>query len=50
MALTVGARSPLFVVSVMVSAFVLWAHRSNMARLRQGTEPRFGARTTEDTR
>lgn len=49
-AFTVGVRSPLFSVSMVVSTFVLWAHRSNMARLRQGTEPRFGAQPKEDTR
>lgn len=42
MVLSVGIRSPLFLVSLLVSAFVLWSHRSNMMRLRQGTEPRFG--------
>jgi glycerol-3-phosphate acyltransferase PlsY len=37
---TVGARSPLVLVSVGVAAFVTWAHRANIARLRAGTEPR----------
>lgn len=50
MLLTVGATSPLFLVSGIVSAFILWAHRGNMARLRQGTEPRFSANTTEGAR
>lgn len=50
MAVTVGVWSPLFPVSIIVSAFVLWAHRGNITRLRQGTEPRFGARTTEGAR
>lgn len=35
-----GARSPLFIVSLAVAAFVIWAHRANIGRLRQGTEPR----------
>ena len=50
MILTVGARSPLFLVSVLVGLFVFWAHRGNITRLRQGTEPRFGAHTTEEAR
>jgi acyl phosphate:glycerol-3-phosphate acyltransferase len=37
-----GVRSPLFVVSVVVAAFVFWTHRSNIGRLRRGEEPRFG--------
>ena len=40
-----GFRSPLFVVSVVVAAFVFWTHRSNIARLRRGEEPRFGRKT-----
>ena len=39
---TLGARSPLFVVSVVVAAFVFWTHRSNIGRLRRGEEHRFG--------
>lgn len=50
MVLTVGVRSPLVLVSLFVSAFVLWSHRSNMSRLRQGTEPQFAARPTEGAR
>jgi len=37
-----GIRSPLFAVSIVVAAFVFWTHRSNIARLRRGDEPRFG--------
>jgi len=40
-----GFRSPLCVVSVVVAAFVFWTHRSNIARLRRGEEPRFGRKT-----
>ena len=40
-----GVRSPLFVVSAVVAAFVFWTHRSNIARLRRGEEPRFGKKT-----
>ena len=31
---------PLIVFGVACSLFVLWTHRSNIARMRQGTEPR----------
>lgn len=40
-----GVRSPLFAVSVLVALFVFWTHRSNIARLRRGEEPRFGRKT-----
>jgi len=42
--LTVGARSPLFVISVLVAVFVFWTHRANIQRLRSGQEHRFGKR------
>jgi glycerol-3-phosphate acyltransferase PlsY len=41
----VGVRSPLFVVSIAVAAFVFWTHRANIARLRRGEEPRFGRKS-----
>jgi glycerol-3-phosphate acyltransferase PlsY len=37
-----GMRSPLTIVAVFVSVFVFWSHRANIARLRDGTEHRFG--------
>ena len=37
-------RSPLFIVSVVVAAFVFWTHRANIGRLRRGEEHRFGKR------
>ena len=40
--LTVGVRSPLFVISVVVAVFVFWTHRANIQRLRAGQEHRFG--------
>lgn len=40
LAATAGVRSPLFLVSLGVAAFVAWAHRANIGRLRAGTEPR----------
>jgi glycerol-3-phosphate acyltransferase PlsY len=40
--LTVGPRSPLFAISVLVAVFVFWTHRANIQRLRRGEEHRFG--------
>lgn len=49
-ALVQGLRSPLLAVGVAVAAFVVWAHRGNIARLRVGTEPRtFSRRPREGT-
>jgi acyl phosphate:glycerol-3-phosphate acyltransferase len=42
--LTVGVRSPVFAISVLVAAFVFWTHRANIVRLRNGEEHRFGKR------
>jgi acyl phosphate:glycerol-3-phosphate acyltransferase len=39
---TVGVRSPLFAVSVLLALFVFWTHRANIVRLRKGEEHRFG--------
>lgn len=47
---TAGVRSPPFLVALAVSAFVIWSHRANIARIRAGTEPRFGTRATEVAR
>ena len=41
---TLGLRSPLFIVSTIVALFVFWTHRSNIGRLRRGEEHRFGKR------
>jgi glycerol-3-phosphate acyltransferase PlsY len=41
---TQGLRSPLFIVSAIVAAFVFWTHRANIGRLRRGEEHRFGKR------
>lgn len=35
-------RTPLMVVSVLAFVFVVWRHRSNIARLIRGEEPRIG--------
>jgi len=39
---TVGVRSPLFAISVVIALFVFWTHRANIVRLRNGDEHRFG--------
>lgn len=41
-AFTLGARTTIFAVSVVVAAFVFWTHRANIERLRRGEEHRFG--------
>jgi glycerol-3-phosphate acyltransferase PlsY len=40
--LSIGFRSPIFIISVLIAAFVFWTHRANIARLRSGEEHRFG--------
>lgn len=40
--LSIGVRSPIFLISVLVAAFVFWTHRANISRLRKGEEHRFG--------
>jgi glycerol-3-phosphate acyltransferase PlsY len=49
-AVTLGARSPVFAISVLVALFVFWTHRANIARLRRGEEHRFGKRGTAPSR
>ena len=41
---TQGPRAPLFIVSLLIAAFVFWTHRGNIGRLRRGEEHRFGKR------
>jgi acyl phosphate:glycerol-3-phosphate acyltransferase len=41
-AASLGMRSPLFSIALLTTVFVFWTHRANMARLRAGTEYRFG--------
>jgi glycerol-3-phosphate acyltransferase PlsY len=41
-ALWAGATSPLFFTSVAIALLVFWTHRSNIARLRRGEEPKVG--------
>ena len=40
-----GAKSPLFLMSLAVMLLVVWTHRSNIARLRRGEEPRIGRKS-----
>lgn len=37
-----GVQSPLTIVATLVCFFVIWSHRANIQRLRNGTEHRFG--------
>ena len=39
---TLGPKTPLFIVSVIIALFVFWTHRTNIGRLRRGEEHRFG--------
>jgi glycerol-3-phosphate acyltransferase PlsY len=41
-AVTVGVQSPVFLASVCIAAFVIWAHRGNVRRLIHGQEKRLG--------
>lgn len=41
--LTTGVTPPL-AASIAIAVFVTWTHRSNIQRIRAGTEPRFGRR------
>lgn len=37
-----GVSSPVFAASVLISLFVVWAHRGNLRRIAGGQEPRVG--------
>lgn len=39
-AFTLGAASPVFAVACAIGLFVVWSHRTNIQRIRAGTEPR----------
>ncbi len=39
-------RSPIFIASVIIAAFVFWTHRANIGRLRRGEEHRFSKKET----
>ena len=34
-------RSPIFIASVIIAAFMFWTHRANIGRLHRGEEHRF---------
>lgn len=37
-----GPRDPLAIICGVIALFVIYLHRGNIARIREGTEPRFG--------
>lgn len=39
-------RSPIFIASVIIAAFMFWTHRANIGRLRRGEEHRFVKKET----
>ncbi|MFL5615600.1 MAG: glycerol-3-phosphate 1-O-acyltransferase PlsY [Gemmatimonadaceae bacterium] len=47
---TLGPKSPIFAISVLVAVFVYWTHRANIGRLRRGEEHRFGKPGTAPSR
>lgn len=49
-AVTMGTATPVFAVSLLIGAFVVFTHRANIQRLRAGTEPRLGRATKEAAR
>jgi len=49
-AFTIGATSPVFAVACAIGLFVVWSHRTNIQRLRAGTEPRITRAPKEGTR
>lgn len=42
-----GGLTALFIISCAIGLFVIWNHRGNIARLRQGTEPKIGPKQRE---
>ena len=45
-----GFGSPVFIMSLAVFALVVWTHRSNIARLRRGEEPKVGRKAEVQAR
>lgn len=41
-------NKPLFIFTVVIAAMAIWKHRSNIRRLREGTEPRFTKSTKRE--
>lgn len=46
---TLGPSSPVFWVSLLIAAFVIWSHRANIVRLRAGSEPRTFRQSAEES-
>lgn len=44
----IAAQWPLLAFAVLVAVLIVWKHKSNIVRLRAGTEPRFGPRVVSD--
>lgn len=44
-----GPSSPVTIVGALVCVFVFWSHRANIARLRAGTEHRFGRKPPKES-
>ena len=44
-----GARNPLTLICFAIALFVVYLHRGNIARIRNGTEPRLGEKKDEAT-
>ena len=42
-----GGLTPLFVISCAIGVFVIWMHRTNIGRLRKGTEPKVTRKKVE---
>lgn len=49
-AFTLGAASPVFAAACAIGLFVVWSHRTNIQRLRAGTEPRLSRAPKEGAR
>lgn len=47
--LTRGIKDPLTIICLVIAASVIWLHRTNIARLRAGTEPKIGSRAKKET-
>ena len=45
--LPVGSYAPVLAAIALLAALVVWKHRSNIARLRAGTEPRVGQKPAQ---
>ena len=46
---TRGIKDPLTIICLVIAVGVIWLHRTNIARLRAGTEPKIGSRVKQET-